>query len=294
MTLLTTYTSFGGRHPETSVIHNALAYVAQKPARAPSEAMLMGISGGAAFGYFLFDYQGFPPLLSLISRNTFDPFETLLTRLAVPREVMQTTNPAKAEIALIEALQGGQPVIVWADRFTLPYHNKVANPALWDVQPVVVFGFDVDSRQVHVADCASAPFRVDADVFARARARIGKHKHRAMTVRMPDPTNYKSAVQQGLWQCVQLFAEKPPKGAANNFGFAAYQHWANMLTNMRNPHSWVRFSQPARGCIRPWPAMRLTRGWLAGCKPAAPMAAWIGVFTPTFWMKQPRCLARRS
>jgi hypothetical protein len=40
---------------------------------------------------------------------------------------------------------------------------------------------------------------------------------------------------------VQLYIEKPPKGAKTNFGFEVYRHWANMLTNTRNTQSWTRF-----------------------------------------------------
>ena len=62
-----------------------------------------------------------------------------------------------------------------------------------------------------------------------------------MTLAPPDLGKLKDAVQSGIWQCIQLYTEKPPKGAATNFGFAAYRHWANTLTNTRNTKSWARF-----------------------------------------------------
>jgi hypothetical protein len=65
-----------------------------------------------------------------------------------------------------------------------------------------------------------------------------------MTLAAPDPTKLKDAVQKGIWQCVALYTEKPPKGAKTNFGFAAYRHWAAMLTNTRNTQSWARFFPP--------------------------------------------------
>jgi hypothetical protein len=38
-----------------------------------------------------------------------------------------------------------------------------------------------------------------------------------------------------------LYTEAPPKGARKNFGFAAYEHWAEMLVNTRNKQSWARY-----------------------------------------------------
>jgi hypothetical protein len=77
-----------------------------------------------------------------------------------------------------------------------------------------------------------------------ARARVKKDKFRVVTLDPPDERKLPAAVQQGIWQCIQLNAEKPPKGTRDNFGFAALQKWAGMLTNTRNPQSWERFFPP--------------------------------------------------
>ena len=109
MTVLTHYTQFDGLHWETGTIRNTLAYqgvVAPHTGKPYSEALLMGVSGGAAFGYFLFDYQGFDPIISLITRNTFDPMDTILERLGIPQTVLQTTHPKKAEENLLKILAG--------------------------------------------------------------------------------------------------------------------------------------------------------------------------------------------
>jgi Domain of unknown function (DUF4872) len=49
---------------------------------------------------------------------------------------------------------------------------------------------------------------------------------------------------QGIYQCIHLFTEKPPKGATHNFGYAAHQRLADMLVNTRNKQSWERFFTP--------------------------------------------------
>src|ERR671923_2586022 len=94
-------TQLDGRHWETGSIHNALALQGVKAphtGKPYSEALLLGISGGIVFGYFVFEYKGYLPHVALLTRNTFSPFETILERLAIPHEVRQTTNPEQGQV----------------------------------------------------------------------------------------------------------------------------------------------------------------------------------------------------
>ena len=130
MPTLPNYNAFGGRHFETGTVHNALAYqgvTAPHTGEPYSEALLMGVSGGAAFGYFQFHYTGFAPQLNLLSRNTFDPLETLLDRLGVQRDLHQTASATTAAQHLSDALDNGQPAIVWASASLLPYAGSFMN-----------------------------------------------------------------------------------------------------------------------------------------------------------------------
>jgi len=134
--MLADYTEFEGRHYETGTVRNVLAYhgvVAPHTGEPPSEALLLGLSGGIAFGYFLFDYGAPGRLLSLLSRNTFDPFETLLDRLALPRDVRKTADPERAESILEATLEAGDPAIVWADLALLPYSRVGRDDGWWAV-----------------------------------------------------------------------------------------------------------------------------------------------------------------
>jgi len=242
MTVLSGYTEFNGLHWETGTVRNVLAYQGIKAAHTGkpySEALLMGISGGAAFGYFLFDYQGHDPILSLITRNTFHPLETLFERLGIPQTVLQTTDPHKGEVNLQKILESGRPAIVWADMFSLPYNALQFDENNWGMFPVVVFGSD--QERVNIADRSRQALTVSKDDFNKARARVKKNKYRLISLDPPDEHKLVPAVQKGLWQCIRLFTEAPPKGTRNNFGFAAYRHWAKMLTNTRNPQGWARF-----------------------------------------------------
>jgi hypothetical protein len=245
MPILTGYSQFNGRHPETGSVHNMLAY---QGIRAPhtgqpyTEAFLLGVSGGITFGYFTFDYEGYDPILSLLIRNTFDPLQTMLERLGISQNVKQTSQAAAGEKNLSEALANGRPALVWADLFSLPYNALPAEDKWWDMQPAVVFG--LENGTAYLADRSGQPLEVPAGVLMAARARVKKDKFRVVTLDPPDERKLPAAVQQGIWQCIQLYTEKPPKGTRDNFGFAALQKWAGMLTNTRNPQSWERFFSP--------------------------------------------------
>ena len=140
MPILTKYRQFGGRHWETGSVHNVLAY---RGVKAPhtgmplSEALLLGISGGLLMGYFNFAYEGYDPHVAILTRNTFDPLETLLVRLGTVQYVRQTTNAARAVKNLVEALENGEPAIVWADAFLLPYNGLSYDRGMWAANPIV-------------------------------------------------------------------------------------------------------------------------------------------------------------
>jgi len=245
MPILPHYTQFNGRHYETGVIHNALAYQGFKAPHTKqplSEALLMGISGGAVFGYFTFDYKGYDPHVVLLTRNTFDPLNTLLERLAIPQDWLQTSDARKGERNLIEVLESGRPAIVWADIFSLPYNRLPADKNWWGMLPLLVYGYE--NGQAHIADRSSQPLTVKAEELAQARARVKDDKFRILALGKPDMSKLPAAVQKGIWQTINLYTEAPPKGARDNFGFAAYRKWAAMLTNTRNKQSWERLFAP--------------------------------------------------
>lgn len=236
---------FNGRHWETGSIHNALALqgiTAPHTGEAYSESILLGVSGGIALGYFTFEYKGYLPHLALLTRNTFDPFQTILERLGIAQDVRQTNQPEIAEKNLREALESGLYPLVWADQFSLPYNALDANDAMWAMFPVLTF--ELDGENVLVADRSSQPFRLSMDELTRARGRVKQDRYRFITLDAPQPARLAAAVSNGIYQCIQLFTEKPPKGARHNFGFAAYQRLADMLVNTRNKSSWERFFAP--------------------------------------------------
>ena len=240
MPTLSQYNHFAGRHWESGTVHNSLAYsqaVAPHTGAPYSEALLLGVSGGIVMGYFTFAYKGFDPQVNILTRNTFDPWLTMLSRLGVVQNVLQTQNGQRAEEQLRAALDDGTPAIVLADMWSLPY-NALPADGMWGAFPILVYG--VEGDRVQIADRASVPLQVTPAALAAARGRIKKNRHRLITLEPPLPDKLPAAVSLGLSDCLRLFTEKPPKGAAHNFGLAAYRHWAEMLTSPKKRNSWAK------------------------------------------------------
>ena len=241
MSTLADYAAFDGRHWETGSVHNFFAY---RGVKAPhtgqplSESLLMGISGGLTFGYFSFAYAGYDPMCALLTRNTFDPWDRMLTRLGVVQNVVQTSKADRAEKKLIETLEEGTPAIVWADHFTLPYNHFTFDKGMWGMLPIVVYG--LDGERAHIADRSAVGLTISAETLRATRARVKKDKHRFMTLEAPDFDKLPNAVSAGIWDTIKIYTEKPPKGSKKNFGFAAYKNWANLLTKSKGKQSWLQ------------------------------------------------------
>ena len=108
MAILNDYRQFQGLHWETGAVRNSFDYRgfrAPHTGRPYSEALLMGVSGGAVVGYFTFAYEGYPPQARILTRNTFDPWDTLLSRLGVAQNIHQTAKPERAVANLVTALE---------------------------------------------------------------------------------------------------------------------------------------------------------------------------------------------
>lgn len=236
---------FSGRHWETGSIQNALAAQGIKAPHTGepySEALLLGVSGGIAFGYFTFEYKGYLPHVAMLTRNTFNPFSTILERLGIAQDVQQTNQPEIAEKNLQNALDTGLYPILWADQFSLPYNDLKPDETMWSPLPMLAVGSD--GKTVTVADRSSQQFHVAMDDLTKARGRIKDDKYRLMTIEAPQPGKLAAAVHKGICQTISLFTEAPPRGARDNFGFAAYEKFAELLVNKRNKQSWERFFAP--------------------------------------------------
>ena len=240
-----TRTQFTGRHWETGSIHNALALQGVKAphtGKPYSEALLLGISGGIAFGYFTFEYKGYLPHVAMLTRNTFNPFSTILERLGIAQDIQQTNKAEIAENNLRNTLDSGLFPLLWADHFSLPYNNLPSDQPMWGMMPILAV--ESDGESVAVADRSSQPFHLSMVDLTKARGRVKDDKYRLVTLDAPQTAKLAGAVHKGICQAIKLFTEEPPRGARDNFGFAAYEKLSHLLVNTRNKQSWERFFAP--------------------------------------------------
>jgi hypothetical protein len=241
MTILKNYNQFGGYYWQSSTIHNALAYAGYKAPhtnQAYSDALLFGISGGANFGYFFFHYEGYDPQINILTRNTFNIFDPILERLGVVQHVIHTQNEDKARQNLLDVLENGEAPIVWADVFTMPYSGEDYSEDSWGMMPLIVYGYEGDTA--YIADRSDVGLTAPTAALDAARARVKKDKFRIVTLEAPNPDKLSAAVTAGLWDCIKLYTENPPKGSKDNFGLAAYNAWAQALTKSTGKKSWSK------------------------------------------------------
>jgi hypothetical protein len=235
-------TEWQGRHFETGTICNALA---ARGARAPhtnkpySEALLFGVSGGIAVGYMTFQYQGWPPHLALLTRNTFDPWHTIVERLGIVEDTKETTDRDRGLANLIEAIESGSAPVIWADVFSLPYTALPKNEKIWQMMPMLVHGYD--GASFHLADRSRRSLGVSIADLMAARARVKKDRFRIATLSPPDAKRVPQAVEAGIRHCIALFkGVGVPRGHSGSFGLAGLEKWADALVNEKAKESWAK------------------------------------------------------
>jgi hypothetical protein len=247
MLIIKNYDQFDGLHWETGSLSN---YYANRGITAPhtgepyTEAMLLGISGGIAMGYFAFHYEGYEPWVRLLTRNTFDPLSRVYERLGIQSDVRQTGSAEKGVKNLRDVLEAGTPAIVFADMFSLPYNATPQDEGMWVMMPILVYGYDENEDIVWIADRSRVPLTVTTEELALARGRTKKNRFRIMTHEPPLEDKLETAVRDGIRDCIQLFTQPPPKGSKNNFGFLAYEKWVKMLGESSDKGSWNKLFPP--------------------------------------------------
>ena len=113
---------------------------------------------------------------------------------------------------------------------------------MWGMMPILAV--DSDGKSVTVVDRSSQPLHLSMTELTRARGRVKDDKYRLITLDAPQAAKLAGAVHKGICQVIKLFTEEPPRGARDNFGFAAYEKLTHLLVNTRNKQSWERFFAP--------------------------------------------------
>jgi|GEM_PF-214119 hypothetical protein len=249
MTILSDYHHFNGIGLATGYITNVLAYQGSKAPHTGepiTETLVMGISGGISAGYFSFEYEGHLPHVHFLTRYIFndDIPPAILEQLAIPMNTQQTTDAQKGMANVVSALANGKPPIVWVDSTSLPYNAISGDHDVYMVAPVVVYGCDMNSNVVHIADRARVSLTATIDEMMTGRTRIKKTRNRMMTLGEPDLKRLPAAVEHGIHLCIDLFTGKSPVGSPQNFGISAFEKWATLLNQPKDKASWAKRYAP--------------------------------------------------
>ena len=138
-----------------------------------SEEMLLGLGAGVSFSYWHF--KGQTPFMG--GRGGFRPplLEEVTGQRSGVEVTWRTTSSArKAERALLETLEAGQPLMLQCDMGFLPYFDfgDIDYHFGWHI--VVACGYDPETAQVLIADRDEELHPVSMEVLAQARGSTHK------------------------------------------------------------------------------------------------------------------------
>ena len=253
MPTIATYRQFGGIHPETAALTNILAakqIVAPHTGKPFSEAMILGISGGLGMGYILWEFQEHRmqhniKVLVLAFQNTWQYtikyYEAVCQRLSLKFSIPETGNIKVATQTLHDALARSTPVVAWVDGASMPYMQLPEAMKGHFGHFVAVCGTEGDN--VLIDDLAAQPFKVPADVFTGARARIGSFKNRLLVVEGAAANiNLEAAITQGIAFCAEHLSSN-----SESFSLPAIRKWAKLMTDQKNKKGWPVVFKDRRG-----------------------------------------------
>jgi hypothetical protein len=238
----------GGQHRLSALAAHLLrqaGYTAPHTGEPFTEAMVAGLAGGIGFMYAVFEYQGWPPLMTIVAQHHPEPWlPAVLGRLGFPYTEEHGTSTKSALAALHRALDGGRPVYCTVDLTALPWH--AGEPAHSEVPyEVVVAGRDGDT--VYLDDSSVAPLAIPEADFARAWARHKKGRHHRITLGAgPAPVDLAAAVRSAITTTVAHLTG-PVLGHSfdTNFGFSGMTKLATQLRDGRTKSGWAtRFGAP--------------------------------------------------
>ena len=244
-----TYTQFGGKHPETATIANVLAnqgFVSPHSGRPFSEAMILGIAGGLGCGYILWEFEKYDAAILVMGfqnrwNYTVDFMQNLCDRLGVSAEFQETGGQKTAQKQLEAALEAGIAPIAWIDQESLPYFYL--RPMYNGCFSHFVTAFGLEEGQVWVDDRARKPVLVEADDFAKARARIGSYKNRLLLLESNGgELDVAAAVTAGIEDCIEHLGRD-----SQTFAIPVYQKWAKMMTDTKNKKGWPVVFKDGKG-----------------------------------------------
>jgi hypothetical protein len=249
--LVPRYDTFGGgRHRLSTLASHLLrqaGHVAPHTGKPFSEAMLTGLAGGIGFMYAVFEYAGWPPLMTIVAQHHPDPWlPAILRRLAIGHTEQHSGSPRPALAALHRELDRGRPVYCTVDLTALPWH---AGETAFSGTPYEVVVAGRHDGRILIDDRAVTPAALDEPEFAAAWSGHRKGRHHR-TVLEPGPSPTAAVLCAGLRDAIATTVAHltgPVLGHSfdSNFGLSGMAKLVAQLRDTRTRSGWARrFGSP--------------------------------------------------
>jgi len=236
------YELFGGGQHRLS----ALAVHLLRQAGAPfTEAMVAGLGGGIGFMYAVFEYKGWPPLMTIVAQHHPEPWlPAVLGRLGIKYTEEHNTASKPALAALHRALDDGRPVYCTVDLTALPWH---AGELAHSETPYEVVVAGRQDGTIYLDDTSIVPLAIPEADFASAWARHKKGRHhRIVLTSVPTTVDLPAAIRDAI-ATTTAHLTGPVLGHSfdSNFGFSGMAKLATQLRDTRTKAGWAkRFGSP--------------------------------------------------
>jgi len=243
------YDAFGGIQSGTAPVTNVLRHAGAtwSATGAPfTESTVNGLCGGAGFLYAVFEYKGWPPLLSIALQSRSMPDAYIgggLARLGVKTTKSETTSAGAARKVLDATLGAGKPALCTTG-----------------LRTVAVVGRDGDDHWVDGR--APVPTRLPSERLARLRGGYKATKNRLVSIDESDPSaDALATLRHAIAETATSYVEPPvPKSFQVNCGFAGLEKWQRMLTDRKDRKAWpTLFAEGPRA----FAALKRTYEWVA-------------------------------
>jgi hypothetical protein len=238
----------GGQHRLSALAAHLLreaGYTAPHTGEPFTEAMAVGLGGGIGFMYAVFEYKGWPPLMTIVAQHHPEPWlPAVLGRLGVRFTEEHNTAPKPALAALHRALDGGRPLYCTVDLTALPWHaGELAHS---EVPYEVVVAGRRDGT-LYLDDSSVVPMAMPEADFAAAWARHKKGRHHRIVLDPgPAAVDLPAAIRSAIGTTVAHLTG-PVLGHSfdSNFGFSGMAKLADQLRDTRTKSGWAkRFGTP--------------------------------------------------
>lgn len=226
-----------GRQPESATLRNVLIQRDACTSDLCTEEILFGLGGGIGCAYFLFDMHGGHPVYigyRIHAKEGDTPYFTLqMTEgWGATADVRHSSSPSAATKSLVKILNDGFTPIVWVEVTKLPYMFLSGHANAY--HQVVVYGMEGDD--VLVGDLGDSVIRMSMEELTEARNSNYAPKFRTVVI---SEATAKPQLRETLSDRIRVTCSQMLEGLGiANFGLAALNKWAQMLTNTKNKKGW--------------------------------------------------------